>query len=153
MSNYVYIHSESNLHTVGFYDPEGNWQPESDHSEQEKAAERAHFLNGGNNVLVGQVAELVKANAELQRRLAEMDTIYRNLSEALEKRRKNEERLGVAHSELLAAVLQRYPNGTDIPGTTHKFALEFIKSAGMPIKEEPKTPKAPTGGWHEDAGQ
>jgi len=45
---YVYIQSETNLFTVGFYDPEGEWHPESDHSSKQRAAERVHWLNGGN---------------------------------------------------------------------------------------------------------
>ncbi len=44
---YVYIESEHNLWTVGFYSPDGKWHPESDHSSQGEAAERAHYLNGG----------------------------------------------------------------------------------------------------------
>jgi hypothetical protein len=44
---YVYIQSEPGLWTVGFYDPNGNWQPESDHDSPEKAAERVAYLNGG----------------------------------------------------------------------------------------------------------
>ncbi|WP_167553110.1 hypothetical protein [Evansella clarkii] len=44
---WVYINSEPGLYTVGFYDPEGQWNPESDHGSREKAAERVHYLNGG----------------------------------------------------------------------------------------------------------
>jgi hypothetical protein len=44
---YVYIQSESNLFTVGFYDPKGQWQPESDWATSEEAAKRVHYLNGG----------------------------------------------------------------------------------------------------------
>ena len=49
---YVYIHSSTNeygqwLYTVGFYDPNGKWNPDSDHETPEKAAERVHYLNGG----------------------------------------------------------------------------------------------------------
>ena len=43
---YVYIRSEPGLWTVGFYDPEGKWHPESDHATQEKAATRVAWLNG-----------------------------------------------------------------------------------------------------------
>ena len=44
---YVYIKSELNLWTVGFYDPNGKWIPESDHATPELAAEKVHYLNGG----------------------------------------------------------------------------------------------------------
>ncbi|MEW5248635.1 hypothetical protein [Microbulbifer discodermiae] len=44
---YVYKKMESELWTVGFYTPDGQWEPESDHSSQEDAANRAAFLNGG----------------------------------------------------------------------------------------------------------
>ena len=43
---YVYIQSEPQLWTVGFYDPDGRWHPESDHPTKEKAAERVAWLNG-----------------------------------------------------------------------------------------------------------
>jgi len=43
---YVYIKSEPNLWTVGFYRPDGKWEPESDHPKQEEAAERTAWLNG-----------------------------------------------------------------------------------------------------------
>ncbi len=45
---YVYIKSESNLWTVGFYDPDGFFKTESDHHNREDAARRVHYLNGGN---------------------------------------------------------------------------------------------------------
>ena len=48
---YVYIKSEPGLWTVGFYDPDGVWQPESDHGDIVKAAERVHWLNGGDTAL------------------------------------------------------------------------------------------------------
>jgi len=44
---YVYIKSEPGLWTVGFYRPSGEWEPESDHSSTDEAAERTHYLNGG----------------------------------------------------------------------------------------------------------
>lgn len=43
---YVYIRSEPNVYTVGFYTPDGRWMPESDHNTKEKAAERVAWLNG-----------------------------------------------------------------------------------------------------------
>jgi len=44
---YVYIKTEPNLYTVGFYNPNGNWESESDWRTQEQAVERVHYLNGG----------------------------------------------------------------------------------------------------------
>ena len=43
---YVYIRSERELWTVGFYSPDGTWNPESDHTDHEKAAQRVAWLNG-----------------------------------------------------------------------------------------------------------
>ena len=45
--SYVYIRSEPQLWTVGFYSPQGEFVPESDHETTEAAAERVHWLNGG----------------------------------------------------------------------------------------------------------
>jgi len=45
--SYVYRQSEPGLWTVGFYKPDGEWLPESDHSSKEDAAARVHYLNGG----------------------------------------------------------------------------------------------------------
>ena len=44
---YVYIKTEPQLYTVGFYDPQGEWQPEGDYSTKEEAADRVAYLNGG----------------------------------------------------------------------------------------------------------
>lgn len=39
--------SDYSLFTVGYYEPDGTWQPESDWSDREKAAKRTSYLNGG----------------------------------------------------------------------------------------------------------
>lgn len=53
---YVYIMSENfldldqvrrQLFTVGFYKPDGEFEPESDHDSKKKAAARVHYLSGG----------------------------------------------------------------------------------------------------------
>jgi len=46
---YVYFRTETNpdLYTVGFYDPNGKWQTESDHETRDEAAQRVNYLNGG----------------------------------------------------------------------------------------------------------
>ena len=46
-SNWVYLQAEPRLFTVGFFDPAGNWQPDSDHPSRDHAASRCNFLNGG----------------------------------------------------------------------------------------------------------
>lgn len=46
-SVYVYIKSESQLWTVGFYKPDGKWESESDHTTPKEAADRVISLNGG----------------------------------------------------------------------------------------------------------
>ena len=47
---YVYIKSQAQVFTVGFFDPSGMWNAESDHDTAAKAAARCNYLNGGNNV-------------------------------------------------------------------------------------------------------
>jgi hypothetical protein len=44
---WVYQSFESGLWTVGFYRPDGGWEPESDHDSSTGAAERVAWLNGG----------------------------------------------------------------------------------------------------------
>ena len=44
-SNSVYL--TNSLWTVGFYSPDGQFHPESDHESEESARERVHYLNGG----------------------------------------------------------------------------------------------------------
>ena len=43
---WVYIRSEPNLYTVGFYDPNGKWQPDSDWNDRDEARARCAYLNG-----------------------------------------------------------------------------------------------------------
>lgn len=44
---YVYLKSpHEELWTVGFYDPSGEWHPESDHGSPQEAADRVAYLNG-----------------------------------------------------------------------------------------------------------
>jgi hypothetical protein len=45
--SYVYIRSEPGCYTVGFYAPDGGWNPESDCASKEEAAVRVNYLNGG----------------------------------------------------------------------------------------------------------
>ena len=47
MNGWVYIQSEPRLWTVGHYDQDGKFRPESDHGSADEAARRVHSLNGG----------------------------------------------------------------------------------------------------------
>ena len=47
---YLYQSFEPGLYTVGCYTPDGKWIPESDHGSKEEAAERVHYLNGGEGI-------------------------------------------------------------------------------------------------------
>lgn len=47
MTSWVYKQSEPALWTVGFYKPDGTFEPESDHDSAEDAAQRVNYLNGG----------------------------------------------------------------------------------------------------------
>ena len=58
---YVYIKNEPALWTVGFYRPDGKWEPESDHGSTEEAARRVVSLNGGRPD--GELAGEILANA------------------------------------------------------------------------------------------
>ena len=44
---YVYKQTEPGLFTVGYYAPDGTWEPESDHENIVDASKRVAFLNGG----------------------------------------------------------------------------------------------------------
>ena len=61
MDVYVYRQTEPGVWTVGFYDPQGRWHPESDHASAESAAERVHWLNGGNRTAWTDLAEALRA--------------------------------------------------------------------------------------------
>ena len=50
--SYVYLSFESGLWTVGFYRPDGKWEPESDHSSWDEAAKRVAWLNGGKDSIL-----------------------------------------------------------------------------------------------------
>jgi hypothetical protein len=80
---YVYIKSEPSLWTVGFYKPDGGFEPESDHESPGDAATRASELNGvqhggayatsaEHRRLQDQVADLAEQLAALAGLMAEL---------------------------------------------------------------------------------
>ena len=64
---WVYIKSEPRLWTVGFYRPDGKWEPESDHSTPEEAARQVNFLCGGS------LPSLEAQRDALKERVAELE--------------------------------------------------------------------------------
>ncbi len=70
---YVYIRSEPGLYTVGFYDPAGKWQPESDHESRDEAAKRVAWLNGSTDAN----PELLESLKRLESRIAWRDDLHR----------------------------------------------------------------------------
>ncbi|MQY22673.1 hypothetical protein [Nocardia macrotermitis] len=61
---FVYLRTETELWTVGFYWPDGSWEPESDHGSKDAAAQRVTILNGED--LTVHMAELIKERDELK---------------------------------------------------------------------------------------
>jgi hypothetical protein len=44
---YVYKQTDEKQWTVGYYDPKGEWRAETTHDNFRSAAQRVHYLNGG----------------------------------------------------------------------------------------------------------
>ncbi len=57
---YVYIKSAPNLWTVGFYSPDGKFQPESDHDSKQEVAGRVAWLNGSSRFVVSELVDVLK---------------------------------------------------------------------------------------------
>jgi hypothetical protein len=64
---YIYRKTETQLWTVGFYDPSGKWNPESDHDNKTDAAERTAWLNGSGDNDNESPAETIRKNADAKR--------------------------------------------------------------------------------------
>lgn len=64
---YIYKRTEPNLWTVGFYDPQGQWNSESDWNSTRDAADRVAYLNG--EQLVSRVEFLEGVVSTLQERI------------------------------------------------------------------------------------
>lgn len=64
--SYVYRKSEPELWTVGHYDPQGTFRPDTDHSSKEGAARRVHYLNGG-GATVEEIDERIRRALEAER--------------------------------------------------------------------------------------
>lgn len=69
-SQYVYVETPEGPWTVGFYDPHGSWNPESDHASRAAAAERVAWLNG--SISPNLATRIERATRDLERVLAEI---------------------------------------------------------------------------------
>ena len=59
---WVYLYSAADrLYVVGFYKPDGEWVPESDHATDDSAAARVAWLNGGGAGLAPKMARFARA--------------------------------------------------------------------------------------------
>lgn len=83
--SYVYIRSEPGLWTVGHYDGDGGWEPESDHSSADDAASRVALLNGDRDYeLIASADSEAKA---FRREIAELSEKVAALEAELGRRR------------------------------------------------------------------
>lgn len=62
--SWVYVKSEPGLWTVGHYDPQEQWHPDSDHGSTLQAADRCAYLNG--SPLAQQLDALDKRLVDLE---------------------------------------------------------------------------------------
>lgn len=76
---YVYIRSEPQLWTVGFYDPSGKFQTDSDHESPDKAAERASELNGNSTKHASHVEHLKRMLKRQYDRILELESIIESI--------------------------------------------------------------------------
>lgn len=51
---WVYLESEPGCFTVGFYSPDGAWNPVSDHGSRDSAEEKVSYLNGAGQFRGGE---------------------------------------------------------------------------------------------------
>jgi hypothetical protein len=75
---YVYLKSEPNLWTVGYYAPNSDWKSESDWPSKDEAATRVNYLNGAvSRYLHERVARLETQVSELRHKagITEVDEV------------------------------------------------------------------------------
>lgn len=68
---YTYIRTEPQLWTTGFYNPEGQWEPENDFPTPEEAAKRVSYLNGENTLDSFDTSDII---SELEERPCLLNT-------------------------------------------------------------------------------
>lgn len=75
MNNWVYVTSEPGLLTVGFYDPNGKWHPDSDFTDRKEASDRCAYLNGemSHDVYEDFNLEVARQNQDLRSKIQELE--------------------------------------------------------------------------------
>lgn len=85
MTNYVYIRSEPQCWTVGFYDPDGNWHPVSDWSTSDEAQDQVALLNGNTTATAKRLSARIDAlEAKVDENLARLVSENERLTKQLE---------------------------------------------------------------------
>jgi hypothetical protein len=144
MSEYVYIKSEPFLWTVGFYDPIGVWQPESDWPSTDEAAARAHWLNGEK-----PYQQMEKKCTELESRLSALENIIAcdgidarlHQPSALEQKPAETEREWMRVPKYNEECWVYYPDGEIHHGHVDDFVKGFTHI--MPYRKGDKQPEPP----------
>ena len=74
MSTWVYIKTENELWTTGFYDPEGKFQTDADFDSKLRAATRCAWLNGDAGLkALGNFDRIMKLAERVDRIQARLD--------------------------------------------------------------------------------
>lgn len=85
ISKWVYMKTDVNLYTVGYYEYYNNnrkkWHSDSDHSTKEEAAKRVAWLNGGENV-INALGEMVgKMIGDLERMNKRIESLRKEIED------------------------------------------------------------------------
>lgn len=78
---WVYVRTEPNLLTVGFFSPDGELHTDSDHGSKEEAAERVHYLNGGSKVVEKVIEKVIEKMEHMQ---DELDILQKHQANMLD---------------------------------------------------------------------
>ena len=105
---YVYIQSEPTLWTVGFYDPSGQWHPDSDHETPEAAADRVRHLNGGKDTsLYAAAPDMLNALENLENDNGAIpDHAWRLVQEAISKAKSERSHINMEYLKWLRELFE-----------------------------------------------
>jgi hypothetical protein len=69
MTHYVYVRSEPQLWTTGFYKPNGDWEPDDDFGSPSEAGNRVAFLNGAGSIEKSNEIKVLEEEVKILRGL------------------------------------------------------------------------------------